>query len=149
MGRRRKLNSKNKNKNQYTYIPPKIEYIYNNLYNLKIENSLIKNGGLGVFTLENIPKNALLGEYIGEFKHNNDTTLNSSYSLNLESDHYIDAFEYPRTIFAMINDCRFSNYDYNCTFKVYQHKAEIWSITDIPSNTELYINYGDAYWKYR
>ena len=111
--------------NEYVYIPPKIEYIYNSNYNMKIDNSLIKNGGLGVFTLDNIPNNTLLGEYIGEKEHIDENNSQTCYSLSLESDYYIDAFEYPRTVFAMINDCRFSDYKYNCTFEVYPDKAEI------------------------
>jgi hypothetical protein len=144
MGRRRKR----KNKIEYVYIPPKVEYVYNSDYNLKVDTSLIKNGGLGLFALEDIPKGVLLGEYIGEKKHTSQPTL-SCYCLSLDSDYYIDAYEYPRCVFGMINDCRFSDYDYNCKFEVYQDKAEVWSISDITANSELYLNYGDEYWRYR
>ena len=58
--------------NEYVYIPPKIEYIYNSNYNMKIDNSLIKNGGLGVFTLDSITGSiswdpAMLGNFSASF----------------------------------------------------------------------------------
>ena len=145
MGRKKKYRKK---RNEYIYIPPKVEYVYNSNYKLKVDNSLIKYGGLGVFTEENIPKDTLIGEYIGE-KKNIDEPVLSCYCLTLKSDSYIDAYEYPRGILAMINDCRFSNYKYNCTFKVYKEKAEVWSISEIEPNSELYLDYGDEYWKNR
>ena len=144
MGKRRKR----KNKVEYVYTPPKIEYIYNTNYKLQVNNSLIKNGGLGVFTLEDIPNNQLIGEYIGEKKHIDSPVL-SCYCLTLESDYYIDAYDYPRGILAMINDCRFSDNIYNCQFKVEPDKAEVWSISNITSGSELYLDYGDEYWKHR
>ena len=145
MGRKKKYRKK---KNEYIYIPPKVEYVYNSNYKLKVDNSLIKYGGLGVFTEENIPKDTLIGEYIGDKKHIDEPVL-SCYCLTLKSDYYIDAYDYPRGILAMINDCRFSDYNYNCTFKVYNDKAEVWSILDIETNRELYLDYGNEYWKHR
>tara|TARA_Y100000991_G_scaffold205087_1_gene181107 strand:+ start:540 stop:977 length:438 start_codon:yes stop_codon:yes gene_type:complete len=145
MGRKKKYTKK---KNEYIYIPPKVEYVYNSNYKLKVDNSLIKHGGLGVFTEENIPKDTLIGEYIGEKKHIDEPVL-SCYCLTLKSDYYIDAYDYPRGILAMINDCRFSDYKYNCSFKVYKDKAEVWSISDIEKNRELYLDYGNEYWKHR
>ena len=145
MGRRRR---RHKSKVEYIYDAPKVEYIYNSNYQLKIDTSLIKHGGLGVFSLEKIPKNVLLGEYIGEMYDSSVPTM-SCYCLSLKSDNFIDAYDYPRCVFAMINDCRFSDYKYNCTFKVYEDKAEIWSISDINDNSELYLDYGDEYWKHR
>ena len=144
MGRHRKR----KKKLEYVYIPPVVEYIYNTKYKLEIKDSLIKYGGQGVFALEDIPENTCIGEYTGEKKHKDDFTL-GTYSLQLSSDYSIDAFDYPRCILAMINDARFSDYKYNCDFVVNDIIAEIWSISAINIGSELYIEYGDFYWKHR
>jgi len=145
MVRKRK---KTKNLSKDTYEPPVAEYVYNTNYNLKVDISLIKHGGLGLFTMENIPKNTFIGEYIGEVKHTDEPTL-STYCLSLKSDYFIDAYDYPRCVFGMINDCRFSDYTYNCIFKIYADKAEVWSICDIDAGSEMYLNYGDEFWTYR
>jgi hypothetical protein len=53
---------------------------------------------------------------------------------------------------AMINDTYKTNYNYNCEFIInesnsdYNKKVEIWSISDININEELFIDYGDNYW---
>ena len=89
--------------------PCTVEYVYNSPFALRIGPSRIVNGGLGVFAQEPIPQNASLGEYLGEKRHISQPT-DGGYSLALESDHYVDAFEYPRCVLAMINDSRFSEY---------------------------------------
>ena len=146
MGRRRRK------KNKYVYIPPKVEYIYNTDYDLAIKDSKIKNGGLGLFSNQDIDMNTNLGEYIGETKKTGAFTC-GIYAFNLNNDIIIDAYEYPRTIFAMINDCRFSDFEYNCEFKPmpkdYPERVEIWAIKKISKDDELYCDYGDDYWKYR
>lgn len=141
MGRHRKR----KKKHIYEYIPPKIEYNFNTEYNLIIEDSKIKYAGLGVFSNEKLKKNTYLGNYEGEKRHN-DIFTNGIYAFSLKSDYYIDAIEYPRTVFAMINDSRFSNFDYNCEFKGFSDRVEIWTIKDISEGDELYCDYGDDYW---
>ena len=141
MGRR-------KRKSNHNYVPPVPEYIYNSNFNLCIQNSNIQHGGLGVFTQDFIKQNEYLGDYTGEVKEDGQFTC-GIYAVSLDSDYFIDAYEYPRTIFAMINDARFSDYPYNCDFKTFNDIVEVWSIKDINVNEELYFNYGDNYWKYR
>ena len=74
MGRHRRNRRCKKNKKEYVYIPPVVEYIYNTIYKLEIKNSLIKHGGQGVFALEDIPENTCIGEYTGEKKHKTEFT---------------------------------------------------------------------------
>jgi len=143
MGRR-----KRKCKHDYVYNPPVPEYIYNSNFNLCIKNSNIPNGGLGVFTNEYIKQNEYLGNYTGEIKENERFTY-GIYAVSLNSQYFIDAYEYPRTIFAMINDARFSEHSYNCEFKIFEDRAEVWSIKEIHIDEELYFDYGDEYWTYR
>tara|TARA_B100000902_G_C27302305_1_gene913537 strand:- start:2161 stop:2595 length:435 start_codon:yes stop_codon:yes gene_type:complete len=142
---------KHKRKKQkfiYEYKPPTPEYIYNSNFNLCIKESNIKYGGLGVFSNQFIEKNQHLGNYIGDMKEDGRFTC-GVYAVTLESNNFIDAFQYPRTIFAMINDARFSEFSYNCEFRIFSNRAEVWSIRNINVNDELYFNYGDSYWKYR
>ena len=145
MGRSKR---KRKSKYDYVYVPPEPEYIYNSKYNLSIQDSNIKHGGLGVFAKEPINKNEYLGDYIGEMKEDGRFTC-GIYAVSLKSNNFIDAYEYPRTIFAMINDARFSEYSYNCEFRLFDDRAEVWSIKNININEELYFDYGNNYWKYR
>lgn len=96
----------------------------------------------------NYIQNVTIIGWIIQKKHIDSPVL-SCYCLTLESDYYIDAYDYPRGILAMINDCRFSDNIYNCQFKVEPEKAEVWSISNITSGSELYLDYGDEYRKYR
>jgi len=134
----------------YEYVPPKVEYIYNTEFDLCIKESNIKNGGFGLFSNQNIKKDTYIGDYIGEIKLNGSFTC-GIYAMCLESNYFIDAYNYPRCIFAMINDSRFSNYNYNynCIFKTFEDHVEVWTIKDINKDNEIYCNYGDKYWEYR
>lgn len=145
---RGKHRKRKKSKIPYEYVPPKVEYIYNTEFNLCIQQSKIKNGGMGLFSNVDIPDNTYLGNYIGELKENNAFTC-GIYAICLKSDKFIDAYNYPRCIFAMINDSRFSDFSYNCDFKVYEDHVEVWTINDINKGDELYCDYGDKYWEYR
>ena len=142
MGKKKK---RKKRQSNYKYIPPKIEYVYNSIFDLEIKKSMIKNAGLGVYAKENIKSKTLLGNYIGK-KKTNDYFSIGTYSIQLNSKYFIEAIDYPRSVFAMINDSRFSNFDYNCEFLVTDNSVEIWSIKFIKEGDELFIDYGDDYW---
>ena len=145
---RGKHRKRKKDKYSYEYIPPKVEYIYNTEFDLCIKESKIKNSGMGLFSNMNISKNTYLGNYIGEFKKHGSFTC-GIYAICLESNNLIDAYNYPRCIFAMINDSRFSDFAYNCDFLVYKDHVEVWTINDINKGDELYCDYGDKYWEHR
>ena len=49
----------------------------------------------------------------------------------------------------MINDSKYSSYKNNCEFITTKNNVEIWTTKIIEKGSELYINYGDDYWKYR
>ena len=145
---RGKHRKRKKGKIPYEYVPPKVEYIHNTEFDLCIKESKIKNSGMGLFSNINIPKNTHLGNYIGELKENGSFTC-GIYAICLESSNFIDAYDYPRCIFAMINDSRFSNFKYNCDFRIFEDHVEVWTNTDINEGDELYCDYGDKYWQYR
>ena len=141
--------TKKKRRSSYSYVEDEPEYIFNACYDLYLQPSQILCAGLGVFTRVFIPKDQLIGNYIGQIKHNNSISCGMSYSVCLNSEYYIDAFDYPRTILAMINDARFSNFTNNCVLITYSHTADIWTVKDIEMNSELFFDYGDDYWSCR
>ena len=145
-------------------------YYHKSLFNLKIDKSQIPDAGLGVYTLEPIPKDTLIDEYFGQlFTY----PIGGSYILQIDDRHCIDAINYPRCYMAMINDCSFipkktkkkkgkkinitpKEYygennqilEINCIFKIdsINKKGYIYSLVDIDSGSELFISYGHDYW---
>jgi hypothetical protein len=103
------------------------------------------NSGKGVFSKEKIPRNTYLGDYIGK-KYGKETNIFSNYSIETYYGGIIDAQSYPRSIFAMINDSRFSEYKNNCEFIIKKELVQIWTTKFIDKNHELFIDYGDDYW---
>ena len=146
-------------------------YYYNSPFQLYLATSQVPNAGIGVFTRETIPAGSCIDEYTGEVISSNRA---SSYALEVRPDCFIDARELPRCYMAMINDCSYiarriirrkrrwvnitPNAYYgtdgrrlviNCEFVVDEAagRAFIHSLVDIPAGTELFIEYGPAYWK--
>ena len=120
------------------------EYYNNSKFNLQIQNSIIPNAGLGVFTLERIPAKTHIGNYEGK-KSRNKTGV---YYFELNDKTGIDAKDFPRCYMAMINDSYKSEQKINCEFIVDEKKqrVEIWSIDDIEIGAELFVSYGTDYW---
>ena len=137
---------KRKPKYNYVYVEPTPEYIYNANFKLEIKQSSIDCGGNGVFTLEPIKKNTVIGEYIGDIREPGHAYDFGRYCVETKSGKLIDGFLYPRTIMAMINDSYGSKFTNNCKLQIYELKAEIISTRDIEANEELFLDYGDSYW---
>lgn len=143
-------------------------YFHNSIYYLYLDNSQIPNSGLGVFTKDLIPKNTYIDEYIGDIYSYNPS---GCYVIEIKSDYYIDAKNYPRCYMGMLNDCDYickqfkkkknkkidvtpkAYYDKfnnklvtNCQFIYNELKCLIYSTIDIQPDSELFISYGDDYW---
>ncbi len=125
---------------------PKCDYIYNANFKLEIKKSSIDCAGNGVFTLEPIKKNTVIGQYIGNIRDPEHACNHGKYSVETKSGKLIDAYFYPRTIMAMINDSYGSKFTNNCKLQVYELEAEIISTRDIQVNEELFLDYGNYYW---
>lgn len=136
-------------KRNHKVINTEPSYYNNSQYKLKIDVSTIKNAGDGVFALEPIEKNKLIGYYEGDVMFHIHC---GSYYISINDDCGINAISYPRCYMAMINDTYKTDYKYNCEFIInesssdYNKKVEIWSISDININEELFISYGSHYW---
>lgn len=131
-----------------------MKYYNNSKYNLFIQKSNIEKAGRGVFTKEFIPNNTFLGYYEGELINRKEAT--SNYCYELSENYFIDAFRTPRSIFSMINDAKWSDYEYNCEFvnefenfkTTMDHNklVGVYTIKDIKENEELLVSYGPGYW---
>ena len=135
-------------KNSITSIFDPNNYYNNSIFDLKIDLSNIQQAGLGVFALENIPKNCFIAYYEGKIINNN--PINSEYYFEINEQNGIDAADFPRCYMAMINDARGSIETNNCKF-VIDYKnflVEIWAIKNINAGEELFISYGSSYWEW-
>lgn len=146
------------------------QYFHNSVFDLYLETSQIPHGGLGVFTKDVIPPNTLIDEYTGEKMR----IGVGAYVLEISESCRVDAREYPRCYMAMVNDCSFiakqtirkkkkridvtpaayydaenNRLDINCRFVLdtKAKRAYVYSICEIQPNSELFVSYGEDYWK--
>jgi len=144
-------------------------FFHNSPYTLKIAQSQIPEAGFGVYTLEDIPSGARIDEYTGDLQ-----SYGGRYALFVKKNVFINAEVYPRPYMGIINDCTFvapkykrrkgrriditppANYDpkgnvliTNCEFKTCELTCKGWvyAIRDIPAGSELFIEYGEKYWR--
>jgi len=129
-------------------------FYYNNTeFILDIKPSNIKNGGSGLFSIQNIPKDTMIGYYKGDILSGNNKV--TDYSFQISAKYFIDAKEFPRCYIAMINDAKNSQFENNCEFRIIEHKIKknskicLYSIKDIKKGNELFASYGDEYWTTR
>ena len=129
-------------------------FYYNNTkFILDIKPSNIKNGGNGLFSLQNIPNETMIGYYIGDILSGNNKV--TDYSFQISKKYFIDAKEFPRCYIAMINDAKNSQFVNNCEFRIIEKKIKknnkicLYSIKDIKRCDELFASYGDEYWTTR
>ena len=129
-------------------------FYYNNTkFILDIKPSNIKNGGNGLFSLQNIPNETMIGYYIGDVLSGNNKV--TDYSFQISKKYFIDAKEFPRCYIAMINDAKNSQFVNNCEFRIIEKKIKknnkicLYSIKDIKRCDELFASYGDEYWTTR
>ena len=123
-----------------------VVYYNNTNFTLEIKKSNIPNAGNGVFALENIKKDTIIGKYQGELKSNSIKNNNLDYSITLNSKYYIDAYKYPRCYIAMINDAFGSKFKNNCQFKKIGKSVYLIAISDIEVESELFASYGHKFW---
>jgi hypothetical protein len=135
--------SKYKPKHEYTYIPQKETYFHHSSFSLEIRPSQIKNAGMGVYTSDAIPNRSFIDYYVGDLYK----SPMSNYFIEIEHNLGIDAIHFPRCYMAMINDSYQSQYTTNCEFIIENKTVSVYSIRDIQPGEELFISYGDQYWK--
>jgi SET domain-containing protein len=129
-------------------------FYYNNTeFILDIKPSNIKNGGSGLFSVQNIPKDTMIGYYKGDILSGNNKV--TDYSFQISKKYFIDAKNFPRCYIAMINDANKSEFENNCEFRIIEKQIKknsqicLYSIKDIKKGDELFASYGDEYWTTR
>lgn len=128
----------------YTYIPDVESYFHHSIFSLEIKPSQIKNAGKGVYTMDTIPKNTFIDFYTGHII----PYPISRYYIAIDNDHGIDAGTFPRCYMAMMNDIVYSEFKINCEFIILPNdQVAVYSIYDILPGEELFVDYGDEYWK--
>jgi SET domain-containing protein len=129
-------------------------FYYNNTeFILDIKPSNIKNGGSGLFSVQYIPKETMIGYYKGDVLSGNNKV--TDYSFQISAKYFIDAKEFPRCYIAMINDAKNSEFENNSEFRIIEKKIKknsqicLYSIKDIKKGDELFASYGEEYWTTR
>jgi len=143
-------------------VQKKAEKIHNDYYNssdfeLYIDDSQIKGAGLGVFTEDDIPQDTIIDEYRGELIESFEQVDNDYYYQLIEPNKEtgqnglgVDALKLPRCYMAMINDATLDKkYENNCMFEDDIENKKVYVITtrDIKAGEELFVSYGDSYWR--
>lgn len=114
--------------------------------NFIVKPSTISIAGKGLFTNVDIPRDSVVIEYYGkrQLYHSH---KKHDYCYGIGNNICINAFK-SKSLARYVND----NYNYsekklNLKWKVINDKVFMESICDIPKNTELFISYGNIYWK--
>lgn len=120
---------------------------------LEVKPSTIPGAGMGLFTLEFIPKDSRIVEYKGRittWKEVKDDSTNA-YIYTVNNNHVIDARRTKRALARYANDAkgltRVKGITNNCVYVNEGLHAYIESVKDIPAGTEIFVDYGADYWK--
>lgn len=129
----------------------------------KVGNSNINLAGDGLFTEQTIPANIIIGEYSGYIADDSEMTeKESDYAFHLG----FGVSVVGTGIMSKINDnvdmdastaeniIRYDRaHQHNCIFVKYAEgefaRVYVRTLVEVPKKSELFINYGDEYWKYR
>ena len=149
------------------------DFFHESNFDIYLGKSQIPEGGLGVFTRDFIPKGKIIDEYVGDILIvPND---NTDYAFVVNDSICIDAINYPRCYMAMLNDVshiskkreknnKKKNNDVtpqfyhdktgkilvnNCNFVISNNRVFICANRDIEPQEELFVYYGDEYWRGR
>lgn len=109
-------------------------------FKLKVKRS---KAGLGLFTLDEIPKGKCIIEYKGrQISKKEEYTINSKYLMEINSRMVIDGS-------ARSNIARYINHSCkpNAEIATWKKRAWIMSIKKIKPGKELLYDYGKEYWK--
>lgn len=121
---------------------------------LFVKKSTIPNAGKGLFTKKFIPKGSHVVEYTGKIstwkdvKHEDGKNL---YIFYVNRNHVINGEKTLKSLARYANDAkglvRVKGLTNNCDYSVVGLKAYIESKKDIPAGAEIFVDYGDEYWK--
>lgn len=138
-------------------VYPKFCYTHTILIeNLYLDESNIKNGGVGLFSGPyGIQKNQIVGKYsdirsfLPHHLHNRRCSKdkNCYQYVFCDSNKCWDARHIRSNITRYINDARGSEYHNNCYFEVIGNDVYVIASRNIKHDKELFVSYGNNYWK--
>lgn len=121
---------------------------------LFVKKSSIPNSGKGLFTKKFIPKGTRIVEYKGKvsaWKDVKDEDGKNAYIFYVNRNHVINALPATKALARYANDARglvkIKNITNNCDYITDGLKAFIESKKDIPAGSEIFVDYGQDYWK--
>jgi SET domain-containing protein len=121
---------------------------------LFVKKSTIPNSGNGLFTKKFIPKGARIVEYKGKispWKDVKDEDGKNGYIFYITRNHVIDAKGRKSAFARYANDAKglvkIKGVNNNCEYVTDKLKAFIEAKKDIPAGSEIFVDYGDEYWK--
>lgn len=107
-------------------------------FTLKVKRSV---AGLGLYTLEDIPKGACVIEYVGRtLEPGEDTTITSQYLFEVTKTKTIDGK-------MRSNTARYINHSHrpNCEVEIYKQRVYIMARRNIKAGEELGYDYGKSF----
>ena len=114
--------------------------------NFIVKPSTITVAGKGLFTKVDIPKDTNVLEYYGK-KQSYHSHKKHDYCFGVGVNMCINAFK-SKSIARYVNDNHnHSKKQLNLDWDIKGDKVFMVSICDIPKNSELFISYGNIYWK--
>jgi uncharacterized protein len=121
---------------------------------LFIRKSSLPSGGQGLFTRKPITKGERIIEYKGRvttWKEVNHREGKNGYIYYINRKHVLDAFTYKKALGRYANDARglgrIKGIRNNAIYKNVGLKVYIDAIRDIPVGSEIFVGYGNEYWK--
>lgn len=121
---------------------------------LYVKKSTIPNSGKGLFTKKFIPKKTKIVEYkgrISSWKDVKDEDGKNGYIFYVNRNHVIDALRIKSALARYANDAKglskIKGIVNNCDYVLDGKHAYIESKRDIPARSEIFVDYGNDYWK--
>jgi SET domain-containing protein len=121
---------------------------------LYVKKSSIPNSGKGLFTKKTIPKGARIVEYkgvISSWKDVKDEDGKNGYIFFVNRKHVINALPTLKALARYANDAngltRVKGLTNNAEYETEGTKAYILAKREIPAKSEIFVDYGNDYWK--
>lgn len=121
-------------------------------WGLRVGPSSIPNAGLGLYTTRKRHAHEFICNYNGELL--TAEQMNQRYSadelaefaVQISKNKFLDARD-KRSAASFMNDALNSGFINNVKFVATKKNAAVFSIVDIPADSELFISYGTEYWQ--
>jgi len=119
---------------------------------LRVKESTIPNGGLGLFTEKHLTRGNDVAEYTGEKVVNPDSQWLSNYAVQIKKNPptYIDAKKTNTAVGRFANNApRGEQNNSQFVYDARGRKLHIRATKPIPKNSEITVAYGRDFWKWR